>query len=592
MSTRLSMRLQAGAALLLALSACRPDAGTDPVGRVPVATLRPTLPADTVVEQSSRLLTITVVDGDGAPLGGRAVTWTSSDRAVLAPSADTSYSSGDAATLGTASMSFSAGAPGTVTLVARSERQSARVTVVVTPAPIRMVALAVAPAQFHAGDTVTVAAVPLKGTGWPALGRAVAFTVSPADVATISPTGTLRFLTPGAAEVRATADGVTGTLVVSASGWATREVAPRPRAIVLPAGESLALGALTFDMQGSQVTGRAIVWSSSDPAIVRVTADGVATMVAPGTATLRAQSGAAVAPVPVTVTAAETGAFALGVRFTATPDAKLERLMRQAAARWERVVTGALPAYRVDLDAGRCGRGSPAVHELLANLTVFVHLDTVDGVGNRLAWATPCLMRKDGTTVTQPVLGVLTLDRADLPAMLANPDSTLLLNLLTHEVGHVLGIGLDWHYFGLRAGENTADVSYVGAGGRQAAYDLGFTSDPADAVLVENLGGGSTRNMHWREATFGDELMTGWVSRGRAPLSLVTVRSLADLGYTVQAAGADAFSVVDTQAWPSIAGFPSASLVRDAAPATPLDADVVAPRYTVTRSGVLEPIVR
>ena len=312
-------------------------------------------------------------------------------------------------------------------------------------------------------------------------------------------------------------------------------------------------------------------------------------MMAPGTATVLARSGTVVAAVPVTVAAPAPSAFTFGVRFTAAADEKLERLMRLAAARWERVVTGALPAYRVDLDAGLCGRYSPAVHESLADLTVFVQVANVDGAGNSLAWSSPCLMRKDGTTVTQPVLGVLTLDGADLPALLANADSTRLLNLLTHELGHVLGIGLDWHYFGLRTGENTADVRYVGAAGRRAAWELGFTAEPTDGVLVENLGGGSTRNMHWREATFGDELMTGWVATGRAPLSLVTVRSLADLGYTVQEAGADAFSVVETRAWPTIAD-PAAATLRSATPpASSLEGDVVPPRFTVTRTGTLEP---
>ena len=49
---------------------------------------------------------------------------------------------------------------------------------------------------------------------------------------------------------------------------------------------------------------------------------------------------------------------------------------------------------------------------------------------------------------------------------------------------------------------------------------------------------------HWRESVFGDELMTGGVRGVRGtfePLSRVTVASLADLGYAVNYAAADAF---------------------------------------------------
>ena len=49
---------------------------------------------------------------------------------------------------------------------------------------------------------------------------------------------------------------------------------------------------------------------------------------------------------------------------------------------------------------------------------------------------------------------------------------------------------------------------------------------------------------HWRESVFGDELMTGGERGVRGtfePLSSVTVASLADLGYAVNYAAADAF---------------------------------------------------
>src|SRR4051794_6205534 len=49
-------------------------------------------------------------------------------------------------------------------------------------------------------------------------------------------------------------------------------------------------------------------------------------------------------------------------------------------------------------------------------------------------------------------------------------------------------------------------------------------------VPVENTGGPGTRDSHWREAVFGNELMTGFVGPAGNPLSRTTVGSLQDLG--------------------------------------------------------------
>jgi hypothetical protein len=55
--------------------------------------------------------------------------------------------------------------------------------------------------------------------------------------------------------------------------------------------------------------------------------------------------------------------------------------------------------------------------------------------------------------------------------------------------------------------------------------------------------GSGTINGHWRESVLANELMTGFINNGSNPLSVVTVRSLSDLGYTVNASGADPFQL-------------------------------------------------
>jgi hypothetical protein len=50
-------------------------------------------------------------------------------------------------------------------------------------------------------------------------------------------------------------------------------------------------------------------------------------------------------------------------------------------------------------------------------------------------------------------------------------------------------------------------------------------------------------NSHWRDGVFDPELMTGFLDAGSNPLSVVTIASLADLGYTVDVNQADPFTL-------------------------------------------------
>jgi hypothetical protein len=121
--------------------------------------------------------------------------------------------------------------------------------------------------------------------------------------------------------------------------------------------------------------------------------------------------------------------------------------------------------------------------------------------------------------------------------------------VILHEMGHVMGIGTLWQYLGLLQNPSSAgsvlDTYFTGA---QALVGFnaigGSTYTGGQKVPVENTGGAGTRNGHWRESVLANELMTGFLNNGtNNPLSVLTVRSLTDLGYTVNVAAADAFSL-------------------------------------------------
>jgi hypothetical protein len=143
----------------------------------------------------------------------------------------------------------------------------------------------------------------------------------------------------------------------------------------------------------------------------------------------------------------------------------------------------------------------------------------------------------------QPYWGIMEFDTADLDQLAA---VGRLGDVILHEMGHVLGLGANWLLTGSLANILT-DPVYTGRAAVAAHQELGGRR----FVPVENQGRWGTVLGHWRESTFGDELMTGYLGRGEQPISRLTVGALADLGYGVELDAADAYEI------------PSAPAVRD-----------------------------
>jgi hypothetical protein len=142
----------------------------------------------------------------------------------------------------------------------------------------------------------------------------------------------------------------------------------------------------------------------------------------------------------------------------------------------------------------------------------------------------------------------MTFDTADLGAAEANGSLT---DIILHEMGHVLGIGSMWDGFNLLSnycvGNTTSVPVYIGAQGL-AAYKNTNGGGSATSVPVEDFPTGGCNNgtygSHWEESVFEAELMTGFIDAGvTRPMSLTTVRSLVDMGYTVDNSQADPFTV-------------------------------------------------
>jgi len=241
---------------------------------------------------------------------------------------------------------------------------------------------------------------------------------------------------------------------------------------------------------------------------------------------------------------ASAAGFDINLRFVAMPTVTQLATFNAAATRWETIITSDLTNIPLTVGAGSCSSAVP-INETIDDLMITVRLEPIDGPGQVLGSAGPCFTR---TTGGLPILGAMRFDTADLANLEAAGSFG---NVILHEMGHVLGIGTVWQSRGLLLNPSLpsspgADTHFTGAQALIGFNNIGgSTWTGGSKTPVENTqGGNGTRDSHWREGVLQNELMTGFLNGGSNPLSQLTIRSLADLGYTVDVGQADAFSLV------------------------------------------------
>ena len=229
-----------------------------------------------------------------------------------------------------------------------------------------------------------------------------------------------------------------------------------------------------------------------------------------------------------------------------------DQLMRDAAMRWQSVLARGADdfTYQDAQAAGRCGPGSPAIAagETIDDTRIYVTIDSIDGAGGILGRAAPCFTRiaRFATSEDIPkeiIMGFIELDEDDVNRLEAQGG---LISTVTHEFGHVLGVGTLWDDF-LRDpsvdGNANADTHFDGPLTLAAFNAIGGRSYRGAKVPVQSGGERGSSDSHWRESVFGIELMTPYIELGPQPLSRITVESLADIGYEVNLTAADQYRV-------------------------------------------------
>ncbi|HKO51250.1 MAG TPA: leishmanolysin-related zinc metalloendopeptidase [Polyangiaceae bacterium] len=220
--------------------------------------------------------------------------------------------------------------------------------------------------------------------------------------------------------------------------------------------------------------------------------------------------------------------YTIKVRFAGGLNERQKQAFKSAASRWTQVIIGDLPPVTVD-------------GEHIDDVLIVAEGAAIDGVGQILGQAGPTHLRPASAVrgAFLPARGEMTFDSADLQSM--EEDGTL-DDVIAHEMGHVLGIGTIWTHKRLLKGIGSSNPTFVGELAMKEYAALRGLESPT-AVPVESTGGAGTRDAHWRETVFRNELMSGFIAAKGNPISRVTVASLQDLGYLVNMQAAEAFAL-------------------------------------------------
>ena len=227
-----------------------------------------------------------------------------------------------------------------------------------------------------------------------------------------------------------------------------------------------------------------------------------------------------------------------------------QALFTNAAQRIEGIITGDVQdalAQNIDLNTS-CGvSGQPVMNETIDDVVIYASIQPIDGAGKILAQSGPCLIRNGAATPPFPAVGIMEFDSADLTTLTAGGS---LQDVITHEMMHVLGFGVIWDIspLSLLDSSGTANPRFTGTNAIAGCVAVGGTSTCAVNVPVEGTPApAGTADSHWRESVFDAEIMTGYIDATN-PISKMTIGQFADLGYTVNNADFDAYSLASLRA--------------------------------------------
>jgi len=267
-----------GDATITATSEGKSGTATVTVTPIPVASVTVDPATVSLTTGATQQITATPRDAQGNPLADRAVTWESQNPAV--------------ATVSPAGL-ITAVAPGNTTVTATSEGKVGTVTVTVTAPAVGSISVSPGSATVFVAATTPLTATVRDVNDLVIQGTTVLWSSDQPQTASVSQSGVVTGLAPGAVTITASSGGKAGTAAI------TVQLAPVAKVIVTPStlelrdrdGERTGILSATLqDALGNVLTGREVSWSSSKTQVATVNESGVVTAQNKGDTTVTATS--------------------------------------------------------------------------------------------------------------------------------------------------------------------------------------------------------------------------------------------------------------------------------------------------------------
>lgn len=252
----------------------------------PVSLVRVTPGSATIAVTGSQPLQAEALDAAGEKVVGRPVAWSSSNEAIA-------LVSGTGVVAGIA--------PGSVTITATIDGVAGTAAITVAPQPVASVLITPEADTTNVGQRVTFRATALDANNLPLTGRTIAWTSSAPAVATVSSAGEVLGLAVGTAKIRATIEGKFAEATIVVQPVPVARVVVAPSQVTLNPGQTSQLTVTLTDSAGNVLTGRTLKYTSNATTIATVSATGLLTAVAEGSAQIQVESEGARATVQVSV---------------------------------------------------------------------------------------------------------------------------------------------------------------------------------------------------------------------------------------------------------------------------------------------------
>ena len=221
-------------------------------------------------------------DGNPVDLSQHKVEWISTDPSVAGLTSD--------ATVTGRSI-------GRADVMLRVDNKVAKTGVRVLSKPVASVFVSPSSLALSAGQTAQLVATTYDVNGGAIEDRNISWSSSNSEVAAVSGSGLVTMIAPGTAEIMANAEGRKATVPVSVSASSNAGATPVASVAVSLNASSLAVGQTTQanvtlrDANDNVLTGRSIVWTSSEVTVASVNATGLVTALKAGETTITATSG-------------------------------------------------------------------------------------------------------------------------------------------------------------------------------------------------------------------------------------------------------------------------------------------------------------